>query len=102
MYIDFDEYRHYSSRNYEFLKQNVDENIHCVHGYAYSSAKQKICTWVNDNSWGMIKNWFPQENPIKKQKQFFLCKECTYVQKYINGNDEKIDATEDIEPTFLS
>ena len=31
-----------------------------------------------------------------------LCKECTYVQKDINGKDEKIDPTEDIEQTFFS
>ena len=31
-----------------------------------------------------------------------LCKECTYVQKDINENDENIDSTEDNEPTILS
>ena len=31
-----------------------------------------------------------------------LCKECTYVQKDINENDENFDSTEDNEPTFSS
>ena len=36
----------------------------------------------------------------KKCPKIVLCKEYTYVQKYINGKDEKIDPTEDIEQTF--
>ena len=43
----------------------------------------------------------PDAKPIKIKKPF-LCKECTYAQKDINENDEKIDSTEDIETTFLS
>ena len=30
------------------------------------------------------------------------CKECAYVQKYINENDEKIDLPADSEQTFQS
>ena len=30
------------------------------------------------------------------------CKECTYVQKHIDENDEKIDPPADSEQTFLS
>ena len=36
MYIDFDDYSRYSGRNYENFVNNVNENIQCVHGYAYS------------------------------------------------------------------
>ena len=49
-----------------------------------------------------MKNCFPDLNSIKKCPKTVLCKECTYVQKDINVNDEKIDSTEDIEHTFFS
>ena len=39
---------------------------------------------------------------IKNILKTALYKECTYVQKYINGNGEKVESTEDIEPTFFS
>ena len=39
---------------------------------------------------------------MKKYPKNILCKEYTYVQRDINGNDEKIDSTENIEPTFFS
>ena len=85
----------------KFLK-NVNENIQCVHGYSYSSFKQKMCTRVNDYSWDMMKNCSPNAKPIKKSPKTGLCKECIYVQKDINENDERTNSTEDIEPTFLS
>ena len=44
MYINFDEYPHYSGRNFELFENNVNENIHCVHSYAYYSGKHKMCT----------------------------------------------------------
>ena len=43
-YIDFDEYPPYSGIISETFENNVNENIQCVHGYAYSSGKQKMCT----------------------------------------------------------
>ena len=46
MYIDFDEYPRYSGRIYEDLK-NVNENIQCDHGYAYSSGK---CFYVHGST----------------------------------------------------
>ena len=55
MYIDFDEYPCYSGRNSEIFEKNVNESIQCVHGYAYSSGKRKMCIWVNEESWGMMK-----------------------------------------------
>ena len=58
MYIDFDEYPPYSGRISEIFEKNVNENIQCVHGYSYSSVKQKICTYVNEDSWGMMKHFF--------------------------------------------
>ena len=50
IYIDSDEYLPYSGRISEIF-ENVNENIQCDHGYAYSSEKQKMCTWVNEESW---------------------------------------------------
>ena len=61
-----------------------------------------MCTWVNEDSWGMMKTCFPDAKQIKKCQNNVLCKECTYVQKDINENDEKIYSTEDNKPTFLS
>ena len=42
MHIDFDAYHPYSGRMSEMFETNVSDNIHCNHGYAYSSIKQKI------------------------------------------------------------
>ena len=50
----------------------------------------------------MMKNCFPDAKPIKKCPKTVLCKEYTYVQKDINGKDERVDPTEDIEQTFFS
>ena len=51
MYIAFDEYPHYSSRKSAIFEKYVNENIKCEHGYAYSSGKHNMCTWVNDYTW---------------------------------------------------
>ena len=87
--------------NLKFLK-NVNENIQCDHGYVYPSGKQRMCTWVNEDSWVMMNNCFPDAKLIKKCPKTVLCKECKYVQKYINGKYEKIDPPEDIEQTVFS
>ena len=55
------------------LKKTVNENIQCVHWYAYSSGKQKMCTWINEDSWEMMKNCFPDAKPIKKYPKTVLC-----------------------------
>ena len=39
MYIDFYELPPYSGRKSENFDKKFDENIECVHGYAYSSGK---------------------------------------------------------------
>ena len=48
----------------------------------------------------MMKNCFPDDKKTNKFPKTVLCKECTYVQKYINDKDEKIDPPADIEQTF--
>ena len=51
MYIDFYEYPPYSGRISEIFETSVNANIRYDHGYAYFSSKQKISTWVNEDSW---------------------------------------------------
>ena len=80
----------------------MNENIQCVHGYAYYSGKYKICTWVNEESWEIMKTCFPDAKQIENTPEIVLWKECTYVQKYINEKDDNFDSTEDNEPTFSS
>ena len=72
MYIDFDEYPLYSGRNSEFFEKKVNENIQCVYGYAYSSGKHKMCTWFDEDIWGMMKNCFTDAKQIKKIQKFFM------------------------------
>ena len=81
MYIDFDEYPSYRGRNSEIVEKYVNENIKCEHGYAYSSGKHNMCTWVNEDTWEMMKNCFPDAKQIKICPKTVSCKECTYVQK---------------------
>ena len=47
MYINFDEYPPCGGRIYDNFKTNINANIQCDHGYAYSSSKQKMYKWVN-------------------------------------------------------
>ena len=79
MYIDFDEYPLYSGINSEFFGKYVNENIKCEHGYAYSSGKHNMCTWVNDDTWEMMKNCFPGAKQFNKRPKTVSCKECTSI-----------------------
>ena len=74
MYIDFDEYPRYCDRNSNFFEKYVNENIKGEHGYAYSSGKHNICTWVNEDTWEMTKNCFPGANRIKNFQNMFHAK----------------------------
>ena len=72
MYIHFDEYLPYISRFSEcFGEINVNENVQCVHGYAYSSGKHNIYTWVNEGKWVMMKTCFHDAKQIKMPKNCF-------------------------------
>ena len=51
MYIDFDEYPPFSGRIYEIFENNGSEKIQCVHGYAYSSGKQKYAHGLQRKVW---------------------------------------------------
>ena len=74
MYIDFDEYPHYSGRNSGIFEKDVNENIQCDHGCAYSSGKQKMCTWIDEDSLEMTKNCFPDAKQIKNVHNLFYSK----------------------------
>ena len=74
MYIAFDVYPPYIGRISEIIEENVNENIECVHGYAYSSGKQKMCTWVNEESWGMMNTCFTDANKINIVQKLFYAK----------------------------
>ena len=58
MHIDFDEYPPYIDTIPEIFETNLNDNIQCDIRYTYSSSKQQMCTWVNEESWeGMKKNF---------------------------------------------
>ena len=90
MYIDFDEYPRYSGKTSEIFEKYVNENIKCEHGYAYSSSKHIMCTWVNEDTWEIMKKCFPVGNQIKKRPKNVLCKEYTNVQKDKNGKMRRL------------
>ena len=69
MYIYFDDYPPYSGRISEIFEANVNANIQCDHGYAYSSSKKKMYTWVSGEIWEMMKNCIPGANQIKKSQE---------------------------------
>ena len=101
MYMTFYEYPTYSSIISE-IKKNVNENIQCVHSYAYYSGKQKICTWVSAKITGMTKTCFPDAKQVKKCLKTVLCNECTNIQKDINESDKNFDSPPKNEPNFSS
>ena len=65
MYIDFDEYPTYSDTIYEVFETNINANIQCEHDYSYSSSEKKMCSWVNGESWEILKLCFPDAKQIQ-------------------------------------
>ena len=102
MFIDFDEYPHYSGRESIIFEKDVNEDIKCEHGYAYSSVQRAICKWVNEDTWEIMKKFFPDATKIYMFPITVSCNECTYVQKHVNENDDKIDPQADSDETFSS
>ena len=43
MFIDFDQYPHYSGRESIIFEKYVNEDIKCEDGYAYSAGQRAIC-----------------------------------------------------------
>ena len=54
MYIDVDDYPPYSGSMSEIFETDVNANIQCDNGYAYSSRKEKNFTWINEESWEVM------------------------------------------------
>ena len=50
MFIDFDEYPHYSGRESTIFEKYVNEDIKCKHGYAYYADQRAICKWVHEET----------------------------------------------------
>ena len=65
MSIDFDEYHSYSGRTSAIFEKNVNESIQCDHGYGYYS-RFFFFTWVNKESWEMMKTCFPDAKLINQ------------------------------------
>ena len=59
-----------------------------------------MCTWFNEESWGMMKTYFPDAKHTKNFPKTVLCKECTYIQKYLNESDENFVSPPDSDLTF--
>ena len=74
MYIDFDEYQHYSGRNSAIFEKHVNEDIKCEHGYAYSAGQRNMCKWVNEDILEMMKNCFTDANQINMCPKTVSCK----------------------------
>ena len=84
----------------QFLKKDVNEDIKCEHGYAYSAGQRAIFKWVNEYTWERTNNVFTDAKQINMCPTTISFKECTYVQKHINENDERIYPPADSEQTF--
>ena len=74
MYIYFEEYENCSCRNSAIFEKHVNEDIKCEHGYVYSAGQRNMCKWVNDDTWEMMKNCFPDANQINMCPKTVSCK----------------------------
>ena len=66
---------------FQIFLENVNEKVQCVSGYEYSSGKQKMCTWGNEGSWGMMKTFFPDANQINFFQKLFYAKNVHMLKK---------------------
>ena len=57
---------------------------------AYSAGQRAICKWVNEDTWEIMKKFFPDATKIYMCPITVSCNECTYVKNHININDDKI------------
>ena len=51
MYVDFYQYPPYSGAISENFDTNINAHIQCDTGYPYSSIKDNMLTWINEESW---------------------------------------------------
>ena len=62
MFIDFDEYPHYSGRESIIFEKYLNEDIKCEHGYAYSASQRAMYKWVNEDTWEMRPKFLLNDN----------------------------------------
>ena len=83
MFIDFDDYPHYSVRESIIFEKDVNEAIKCEHGYAYSDGQHPICKWVNEKTWYILKKYFPYATKIYVCAKTVLLHETVFAHTYI-------------------
>ena len=74
MYVDFYEYPTYSGKTYEIKKKMLMKIFSVFIVMHILKKKQKICTWVNKESWGMMRTCFPDAKQIIKCTKLFYAK----------------------------
>ena len=57
MYIYFDEYPTYSGAISDFFLNDINSHIQIYHGCPYSSIKDNMLTWINEESWEIMKKF---------------------------------------------
>ena len=101
MYIDFYGYPPYSGAISESFKANIISHIQCDHCYPYSSIKDNMLTWINEDIWEITQKCFPDAKEVNKCPKIKMQK-CIYVQNEINKIDESFDLPPYNEHTFTT
>ena len=65
MYIDFDDYPSYSSALSENFETDINAHILCDKGYAYSTIKDNMLTWISKEIQEIMKICFPKAKQVK-------------------------------------
>ena len=100
MFIDFDDYPHYSGKEYIIFEIYSNEAIRCEHGYAFSSDHHPICKWVDEKTWEILKKYFPDATEVSKCPKTVSCNECSYVPGH--KHDDIFDPPTENEETLSS
>ena len=100
MFIDFDDYPHYSVKESIIFEKDINEAIKCEHGYAYSADHHPICKWVDVKTWNMLKKYFPDATEVYMCPKTVSCNKCSYVSRHIH--DDIFDPPSDNDETFSS
>ena len=64
MFIDFDDYPHFSGKESIIFVKDINEAIKCEHGYAYSADHHPIWKWVDEKTWDRLKKYFPDATEV--------------------------------------
>ena len=82
MFIDFDDYPHYSGKESKKFVKDINEAIRYEHGYAFSADHHPICKWVDEKTWDRLKKYFPDATEVYKCPKTVSCNECSYVPRH--------------------